>query len=187
MELKKYQQDVINDIDKFNRYLSKTQNLKEAFSLFWSEKGVSLFNEDDYLHEYDNTIKGVPRITVKVPTAGGKTLIACNAIRTIFDSIQDGMPKVVAWFVPSDTILNQTYDKLSDPTNPYRQKIDTLFNGKVRVYNKPTLLMGQNFSPIDVQEQLSIFVLSIQSFASNSKEGRLVYRENENLMDFVST
>ncbi len=186
MELKIYQQEVINDIAKFNSLL-QTKNLKEAFSSFWNSRGVTLIQEDDYLHGYDNTIKGVPRITVKVPTAGGKTFIACNALRTIFDSFNDEEPKVVAWFVPSDTILKQTYEKLNDPQHPYRQKIDTLFHSKVRVYDKPSLLMGQNFSPVDVREQLSILVLSIQSFASNSKDGRLVYRENENLTDFVPT
>ncbi len=186
MELKTYQQEVINDIAQFNSFL-QTKNLKEAFHAFWESKGISLIQEDDYLHEYDNTIKGVPRITVKVPTAGGKTFIACNALRTIFDSFSDESPKVVAWFVPSDTILKQTYEKLNDPRHPYRQKIDILFNGKVRVYDKPSLLMGQNFSPVDVKEQLSILVLSIQSFASNSKDGRLVYRENENLTEFVPT
>lgn len=185
MELKNYQQDVINDIARFNELL-QTKNLKEAFRDFWDSKGVSLIASDDYLHEYDNTIKGVPRITVKVPTAGGKTFIACNALRTIFDSFNYERPKVVAWFVPSDTILKQTYEKLNDPQHPYRQKIDTLFNSKVRVYDKPSLLLGQNFSPVDVQEQLSILVLSIQSFATNSKDGRLVYRENENLTEFAS-
>ena len=187
MELKIYQQDVINDIEKFNGFLTGTNNLKEAFRSFWASKGISLKEEDDYLHEYDNTIKGVPRVTVKVPTAGGKTFIACNALRTIFDSFHDGAPQVVAWFLPSDIILKQTYEKLNDPAHPYRQKIDTLFNGKVRVYDKPSLLMGQNFSPVDVKEQLSILVLSIQSFATNSKDGRLSYRENENLTEFVPT
>lgn len=185
MELKNYQQDVIRDIEQFNHCLKQTQNLKEAFRSFWNRKGVSLKAEGNYLHEYVNSIPGVPRITIKVPTAGGKTFIACNALRTIFNAFEDGQSQVVAWFVPSDTILKQTYEKLNDPTHPYRQKIDTLFNGKVRVYDKPTLLMGQNFSPVDVKEQLSILVLSIQSFASQSKDGRLSYRENENLTDFV--
>lgn len=187
MELKNYQQDVIRDIEQFNQCLKQTQNLKEGFRSFWDQKGVSLKAEDDYLHEYVNSIPGVPRITIKVPTAGGKTFIACNALRTIFNAFEDGQPQIVAWFVPSDTILKQTYEKLNDPTHPYRQKIDTLFNGRVMVYDKPTLLMGQNFSPVDVKEQLSILVLSIQSFATQLKDGRLSYRENENLTDFVPT
>ncbi|MFA6807318.1 MAG: DEAD/DEAH box helicase family protein, partial [Bacteroidales bacterium] len=37
----------------------------------------------------------------------------------------------------------------------------------------------------EVREQLSILVLSIQSFASNKKEGRKVFQENENLVSFT--
>ncbi len=49
------------------------------------------------------------------------------------------------------------------------------------------MLFGQSFSPVEVSEQLSIFVLSVQSFAANNKDGRRVYRENENLTDFPKT
>ena len=79
--------------------------------------------EDNYLKPYDNSIKGVPRVTVKVPTAGGKTFIACNAMKPIFESFPPDKPKVAVWFVPSDTILKQTFKNLNDPSHPYRQKI----------------------------------------------------------------
>ena len=49
---------------------------------------------------------------MKVPTAGGKTFIACN-VKPIFNYYH-GKPKVVAWFVPSDTILKQTLRFLND-------------------------------------------------------------------------
>lgn len=110
MELKKYQQDVINDIDQFIDQLEVDGRLDTAFSNFWEKKGVSLASLDNtYLRPYDNSITGVPHITVKVPTAGGKTFIACNALRTIFSHMPADKPRVVAWFVPSDTILKQTY------------------------------------------------------------------------------
>lgn len=169
MELKKYQQDVLTDIDKFNECLAKTKHLRNAFRLYWEEKGIALQDNDDYLHEYVNTVNGVPRVTLKVPTAGGKTFIACNALRNIFDSFPAETTKAVAWFVPYDTIQTQTYKRLSDPTDPYRQRIDTLFGGRVRVYDKETLLMGQNFNPVVVKEQLSIFILSIHRLPPTQK------------------
>lgn len=187
MELKKYQQEVLDDIDRFNECLAETDHLGRAFRSYWERKGISLQENDDYLHEYVNTVKGVPRVTLKVPTAGGKTFIACNALRRIFDSMPQEATKAVAWFVPYDTIQKQTFKRLSDPTDPYRQRIDTLFGGRVRVYDKETLLMGQNFNPVVVREQLSIFVLSIQSFATNTKDGLRSKRENENLAGFVGT
>ncbi|MFV0500646.1 MAG: DEAD/DEAH box helicase [Bacteroidales bacterium] len=188
MELKSYQQEVINDLSTYLEELNKTKNISKAFENLWSNKGISVYSiDDDYLKPYDNSIKGVPRVTVKVPTAGGKTFIACNALKSIFDNMPSEKPKVVAWFVPSDTILQQTYKNLNDSSHPYRQKIDSHFGSAVRVYDKQTLLYGQNFNPVEVKEQLSILVLSIQSFASKTKDGRKVYRENENLVGFTKS
>ena len=186
MELKSYQQEVINDLTTYLEELNITENISQAFTNLWESKGVYFSTlEDKYLRPYDNSIKGVPRVTVKVPTAGGKTFIACNSIKPIFDKLPIEKTKVVVWFVPSDTILQQTYKNLNDPSHPYRQKIDSHFGSAVRVYDKQTLLYGQNFNPIEVREQLSILVLSIQSFASNKKEGRKVFQENENLVSFT--
>lgn len=184
MELKKYQSEVLSDIAEYIDTLREENNLNRAYRTFWGRRGISVDSQDGYLHPYDNSITGVPRVTVKVPTAGGKTFIACNALRTIFDKLPSVKSKVVAWFVPSDTILKQTYANLNNPNHPYRQRIDSLFNGAVRVIDKETALSGTGINPVEINEQLTIFVLSIQSFASKTKEGRKVYRENENLTEF---
>lgn len=187
MELKNYQQEVLSDLSTYIDYVKHYNNLGTAFKTFWERKGLSVDNAGDgYLHPYDNSIAGVPKVTIKVPTAGGKTYIACNALKPIFDKLPSGKPQVVAWFVPSDTILKQTYEKLSNPNHPYRQRIDSLFNGNVRVVDKEMALFGTGISPTEIREQLTIFVLSVQSFASKTKEGRKVYRENENLTEYTA-
>lgn len=187
MELKRYQQEVIADLKEFIEQLGEDNNLTVAYRKFWEQRGILLDKIDsDYLRPYDNSIKGVPRVTVKVPTAGGKTFIACNALRPIFNSFPAEKPRVVAWFVPSDTILKQTYKNLSNPSHPYRQKIDSHFGSAVRVIDKETALFGQGFNPTEVREQLTILVLSIQSFVESVRNGLpRVYRENENLSDHV--
>ena len=187
MELKKYQQEVLSDLSTFIDIVKEKNNLASAFRVFWERKGVSIDNMGEgYLHPYDNSVQGVPKVTIKVPTAGGKTYIACNALKRIFDGLPSGNPQVVAWFVPSDTILKQTYEKLSNPNHPYRQRIDSLFNGAVRIVDKETALFGTGISPTEIREQLTIFVLSVQSFASKTKDGRRVYRENENLTEYTA-
>ena len=187
MELKIYQQNVIKDLSEFIEQLELTNRLDKAYYNFWDAKGVPLHQMDnEYLKPYDNSIKSVPRVTVKVPTAGGKTFIACNALKPIFDSFPLDKPKVVVWFVPSDTILKQTYRNLNDPSHPYRQKIDSHFNSRVKVYDKEALLFGQGFNPIEVKEQLSILVLSVQSFVETVRKGLpRAYRQNENLTEFA--
>lgn len=187
MNLKDYQREVLKDLNAYMDYVDATGDLKYAFAQFWEERGISVSAQnDDYMHPYRNDVAGVPNVTVKVPTAGGKTFIACNAIDTIFNHYHDDAPRVVAWFVPSDTILKQTYRNLSNTDHPYRQKIDSLFNSRVNVIDKESALMGTHLSLSDLREHLTIFVLSVQSFAANNKDGRRVYRENENLTDVIS-
>ena len=73
---------------------------------------------------------------------------------------------------------------LTNAEHPYRQKIDVDFGGKVEVYTKEQLLNGQNFNPVSVDENLSIFVLTYDSFRTNKKEGRKAYQQNGNLTAF---
>ena len=186
MELKQYQKEVIADLDSYIGYVEKYNRPDTAFHKFWEDKGVSISAIDNYyLHPYDNSITDVPHVTVKVPTAGGKTFIACNALSTIFKHLPTVKPKVVAWFVPSDTILKQTVKNLRDPSHPYRQKIDSHFGNAVCVVDKEAALFGHGIHPTEIREQLTIFVLSVQSFAANNKDGRRVYRENENLAEYA--
>lgn len=85
---------------------------------------------------YQNIIKGVPNLCMKVPTGGGKTFLACNAMKPILDALPPMKAKVVVWLVPSDIILTQTIAALKNKEHPYRQKIDTDFENRVEVYSK---------------------------------------------------
>ena len=188
MELKKYQQNVLDDLDLYIEELEKQPTIKAAFRSYWANKGVSVDSvESEYLRPYNDEITGVPNVTIKVPTAGGKTYLACRALKHIFKTYSDNKPKVVVWFVPSDPILKQTYNNLSTPSHPYRHAIDVDFGSKVQIVNKEAALIGENIHPSQLKENLTIFVLSVQSFASNNKEGRKARRENENLAEHVSS
>ena len=191
MELKNYQQDVLNDLAQYIRTLNGS-NPGSAFARYWKAKGI----DDAFDLHYHDTVTGVPNVTIKVPTAGGKTFIACNALRTIFDELpQHGFGQVVVWFVPSDTILTQTFANLSNNDHPYRQKLNALFNNRVCVVDKSMALSsGNGISPSDISGQLTIFVLSVQSFIERVQHNHtdksylndpLVYRENGNLEGYV--
>lgn len=186
MELKDYQKEVLDELNAYFGYLEKYRDLRKAYQEFWEDRGISLSSpENKIIRPYDNSIKNVPNVTIKVPTAGGKTFIACNALRTIFDNMPEELTKVVTWFVPSDTILKQTYQNLSNPSHPYRQKIDSLFNSCVNVISKESALMGKGMSMNDLRENLTILVLSVDSFATNTGNDRKSYRENENLSEII--
>ena len=76
-------------------------------------------------------------------------------------------------------------ESLKDTSHPYRQKIDVDFGGRVEVYTKQELLNGQNFNPTAVTEQLSVMVLSYDSFRGRGKEVLKAYQENSNLAEFA--
>lgn len=134
---------------------------------------------------YNSELAGVPQVCFKVPTGGGKTFLAANSIKPIFDSMPHIHPKAVVWLVPSDAILTQTYRTLTDKNHDYRKKIDVDFGNKVEIYSKQQLLIGQNFNPTSVSDNLSVFVLSYDSFRTSKKDGRKAYQENGSLLPFV--
>lgn len=182
MELLPYQQQVLNDLVDFLGFVEQRGELQEAFELFWRERGVVK------PEPYRNTIAHVPHVCIKVPTGGGKTFIAANAIKTIFDGLTIYMrdePKAVVWLVPSNAILDQTEKNLANPQHPYRRKVNDLFNGRVAVYTKNDLMQAAGFNATSVREQLNIFVLSYDSFRTQVKEGRKAYQENSNLDSFA--
>lgn len=186
MELKPYQQQVLKDLADFLEFVRQYKKLDVAFEKFWNDKGALVGGEDG-LPPYKNTVPSVPHACVKVPTGGGKTFIACNSLRTIFEALPEGKAKAVVWLVPSNTILEQTLINLRNSYHPYREKIDSNFNGRVVIYEKEELLQAAGFNPTSVREQLSIFVLSYDSIRSNRKDGRKIYQSNGYLDGFIPT
>lgn len=184
MELKTYQKNVIADLTRFLELVNEKKYASKAYSALWTEKNVVVDGGINGIPFYHTQIPGAPEVCFKVPTGGGKTFLAASSIKPIFDSMPMDRAKAVVWLVPSDAILTQTYAALSDVNHPYRQKIDTDFGSRVEVYSKAQLLNGQNFNPTTVAEQLSIFVLSYDSFRTSKKEGRKAYQENGNLATF---
>jgi type III restriction enzyme len=185
VQLKQFQRDVIDNLSRFLALLQDTSDISKSFSIFWEERGVNIGYGG--MESYKHSIPNVPDVCLKVPTGGGKTFIAASAIKVIFDSIGETRyikNKAVVWLVPSDSILEQTLKNLSDTSHPYRQRINADFSGCVEVYSKEHLLSGQNFNPTVVSEQMSIFVLSYDSFRTNKKDGRKAYQENGSLAPF---
>lgn len=184
MELNDYQRDVLADLGCYLQALIAHQgDMGRAFKGFWQDKGV--LNQG-----YKNNVPGVPHVCVKVPTAGGKTFIAVNALPRIFDALAEynpSRPAFVVWLVPSLTILEQTVKNLSDSAHPYRQCLNALFNGRVQVYEKADVLQGAGFNADAVRGQLSVVVMSFDSLKATNKENRKAYQENGYLASFLQT
>lgn len=182
MELKDYQSRVLDDLSGYINTLERVPNLAEAFRAYWDEKGATR------MEDYKNNVPGVPHVCAKVPTAGGKTYIAVNALERIFSALgqhNPKRPKMVVWLVPSLAILEQTVSALADPQHPYRRRLDQLFRKRVNVYHKSDLLMGASFSADTAKDQLSIVVMSFDSLRARNKEDRKIFQENGYLASFA--
>jgi type III restriction enzyme len=183
MELKDYQADVLTDLSAYLQTLLDCKgHLGKAFATYWQNRGV-------LKQTYKNNIQEVPHVCVKVPTAGGKTFIAVNALERIFTAFAEynpSRPKFVVWLVPSLTILDQTVKNLADIHHPYRLRLNELFNGRVQIYEKADVLQGAGFSADTVREQLSVVVMSFDSLKATNKENRKAFQENGYLASFLS-
>ncbi len=187
MELKSYQRKVIENLEEYLGYVQEHKSLSKSFNQYWEDK-IGPYNalNGTGMEPYKNNIANAAHVCIKVPTAGGKTFIAVNALHSIFSAYDSSKPKAVIWLVPWSNLLQQTVNALSNPEHPYRQKLNSLFNNRVEIYQKSDLLQGSNFNPTVVKDQLSIFVMSFASLRANNKEDRKVFQENGQLESFVS-
>ena len=186
MELKNYQKKVIADLQSYLHCLQNAGSLAESWKSYWQAKDISVGAGG--APAYKDNVAEVPDVCMKVPTGGGKTFLACSALKHIFASMPQEKPKFVVWLVPSDPILDQTLKNLANPDHPYKQALDRDFGGRVQVLSKDMLLSGQGFSVDIVQSMLTICVLSFDSLRINSRrrDTRKMYQENSNLADFAA-
>lgn len=186
MELKNYQKKVIADLQSYLHCLQNAGSLAESWQSYWQAKDISVGAGG--APAYKDNVAEVPDVCMKVPTGGGKTFLACSALKHIFASMPQEKSKFVVWLVPSDPILDQTLKNLANPDHPYKQALDRDFGGRVQVLSKDMLLSGQGFSVDIVQSMLTICVLSFDSLRINSRrrDTRKMYQENSNLADFAA-
>lgn len=184
MFLKDYQIKVVSELKRFFQTARETKDAIEAVqktlppnirhSLNWVQ---STF---DNLHKpYNDRSKNgfgnfYPRVCIKVPTGGGKTLLAVEAIReykNLFDQRRTGL---VVWIVPSETIYTQTVNKLRDKGNYLRQLLDQCSGGNTIILEK-----GQRLTTQDIEENLVVLFVMIQSISRrNAKEALKVFQDS---------
>ena len=187
MELKKYQSLIIEDLQNFLSLLNEEKDIGLAYEKHWAAKGLPVTSYDfKGMPPYKYTIPQCPHVCIKVPTGGGKTFLACNALAPVFTQYHKGLQKAVVWLVPSTSILEQTLKNLKNPSHPYRQKLNDLFGHRVEVYNKKELLDAQSFNATTVKENISIMVMSYASLRVTNKEERKSYHDNSNYNSFFN-
>ena len=123
-------------------------------------------------------LESVPYVCLRLPTGGGKTIVAAHAIRTAARSYIEKEFPVVLWLVPTNTIRTQTADALKNTTHSYRQALDDAFEGRVGVFDIADI---DNLRPADLSDRVCVVVGTIQTLRVEKTEGRDVYAHKEAL------
>ena len=176
MELKQYQRDVLREVGRFARTYAMTRDAATAYGVFMN--AVGLTPGQGGVERYRDDLGGAPKVCVKVPTGGGKTFIGASAVRVLTEALPT-RTNVVVWLVPRREILSQTLRNFRNPGHFLRMALDRDFGGRVEVLDKEDGLRGRSFTASTVGEQLTLFVLSYDSF--KNKDGRRAYAENSAL------
>jgi type III restriction enzyme len=170
--LKDYQERVLDSLRAFFRQCAREGRPEAAFAAVQQRNGQMPV---PYLPvPAAGLAPGMPYVCLRVPTGGGKTLLACYAAGLAMTDLLRAETAVVLWLVPSNTILDQTVDALRDPRHPYRRALE-LACGAVEVMNVEEAL---RLSRATADGQTVVIVGTIQSFRVEDTTGRKVYDQN---------
>lgn len=169
--LKNYQQRVISDVQAFFSDLDvarQTFDSTPALQALGSPTVLALSGRK-YVQFGDKPLTGrgalYPRVCIKMPTGGGKTLVAIETIRAYQNLFAKRKTGLVVWITHRETIYRQTIENLQNKNHPYRQLLDQASGNRTLVLEKGQLLRRQ-----DVEENLVVLMLMIQSATRESNK-----------------
>lgn len=114
----------------------------------------------EYVSRTDDADRPIPHVCFKVPTGGGKTLLAAAALQRL--RRQTGL---TLWVMPTRAIYEQTKAALKSREHPYRQMLEIASAGQVKLLEK-----DDRFTRLDIDNYLCIMLLMLP--AANRQRGR---------------
>ncbi len=181
--LKQYQIDVVKDIEGF------FNDLNEAHQESKSNSAIQKMGYVPYVYGInplclqftDKPKNGLgeiyPRVCVKMPTGGGKTLIAIETIRAYQNLFVKRKTGLVIWITHRDQIYRQTKQNLQNKSHVYRQFLDQVSGNRTIIAEK-----GQAIQRQDVEENLVVLMIMIQS-ARNAETNKM-FEDSGGYTDF---
>jgi type III restriction enzyme len=169
LSLKSYQVQTLGALRKF---LEKTVQLNSAKLAFYEITNRPFVPVP--------SLPGLPYVCLRIPTGGGKTILAAHSVAIAADSFLRTDTPTVLWLVPSNTIREQTLATLQDRQHPNRRALADRFGENVRVMTVADALYAKR---ADYDGGAVVIVATIQAFRVEETEGRKVYEANGELMD----
>lgn len=183
MELKEYQLEALKQVKKYLQVLAEWR--KKAMNnpdleIDFPEKTWEKLNINRlYLPKKDGLNNPLPNFCLKIPTGGGKTLLAVKSVDLINQTYLKKQTGLILWVVPTTQIYNQTIKALKDKDHPYRQHLDLTSGGKTLILEKTN-----RFNPQDIKENLVVLMLMLPSANRQSKETLKIFQDNGNFSEF---
>ena len=141
-----------------------------------------------YVERTDEAGRPIPHVCFKVPTGGGKTLLAAAALQRLHR--QTGF---VLWITPTNAIYTQTKAALRNREHFYRQTLEQASGGRVKFLEK-----DNRFTRDDVANFLCVMLLSLPAanrnrnrdflrmFRDDSRYHSTFFRERDELWGYAN-
>ena len=189
-ELKKHQMQA-GAAEQALRAMEGMEDLRREASDFpkktWSAlkaQGMlpATFAQQPHSSRFDGADRAIPNICLKIPTGGGKTLLAAASVGQVFSSYLNRHTGLVLWIVPNEAIYRQTLKTLTDRDHPYRQMLNTAGAGRVKILEKDSPL-----TRLDIDSHLCVMLLMLQSAARKDEAQRKLkaFRDRGNVLGFT--
>ena len=125
-----------------------------------AQAGAVADEKTPYVDRTDDAGRPIPHVCFKVPTGGGKTLLAAASLQRLHR--QTGL---TLWIVPTRAIYQQTSIALRNREHPYRQMLEMASGGRVKLLEK-----DDRFTRDDIANYLCVMLLMLP--ATNRQRGR---------------
>ncbi len=181
MILKEYQKQALETVQQFLEQLSEWRE-KAAVAMKavpdlpvdWVEQAWrQVAPGRTYLPRKNGLGEPLPTFCLKIPTGGGKTLLATKVLDLVNTRFLRRQTGLVLWIVPSTQIYDQTLKALKDRDHPYRQQLDMASAGRTLVLEKTS-----GFGPQDVRENLCVLLLMLPSANRETREQLRMFRDS---------
>ncbi len=181
MILKEYQQRALATVRSFLEELATWQQKDAAardqdpdWGFDWVQRAwTATAVGRPYTSRRNGLDEQLPAFCLKIPTGGGKTLLATRVIDLVNAHFRRSRRGLVLWIVPTTQIYNQTLKALKDRDHPYRQQLDLSSGQRTLILEKTTA-----FGPRDVAENLCVLLLMLPSANRETKERLRMFRDS---------
>src|SRR5207244_9800002 len=130
-----------------------------------------------YVESRNKLGKDLPTFCLKVPTGGGKTLLATQVLGLIYGTILEKRSGVglVLWVVPSDQIYKDTLKALRDRNHFYRFSLEHAVSRRVEVWEKHEI---NRLTPTQLNSSLNVLLIKLASANRDTKDQLKMFEDS---------